>query len=65
MGVLSRWHRAELMLTLLPNEYGVVCIVPQACYHLHTPHDAPFPGVVLSTGTEDYFDSAYYFDGGR
>ena len=31
----------------------------EACYHLHTPHDAPFPGVVLSTGTEDYFDSAY------
>ena len=53
------------MLTLLPNEYGVIYIVPQACYHLHTPHDAPFPGVVLSTGTEDYFDSAYYFDGGR
>jgi hypothetical protein len=36
----------------------------EACYHLHTPHAAPFPGVVLSTGTEDYFDSAYYFDGG-
>ena len=29
-----------------------------------SPHDAPFPGVVLSTGTEDFFDSAYYFDGG-
>jgi hypothetical protein len=36
----------------------------EACYHLHTPHDVPFPGVVMSTGTEDYFDSAYYFDGG-
>ena len=24
----------------------------EACYHLHTPHDQPFPGTVLSTGTE-------------
>ena len=36
----------------------------EACYHLHTPHEQPFPGTVLSTGTEDDFDSAYYFDGG-
>jgi hypothetical protein len=37
----------------------------EACYHLYTPHDQAFPGTVLSTGTEDYFDSAYYFDGGE
>ena len=36
----------------------------EACYHLLTPHNASLPGTVLSTGTEDYFDSAYYFDGG-
>jgi len=30
----------------------------EACYHLFTPHDQAFPGTVLSTGTEDYFDSA-------
>eukprot|EP01050_Picozoa_sp_SAG11_P013020 SAG11_NODE_1491_length_4810_cov_1.999363_7_plen_327_part_00 len=31
----------------------------EGCYHLMTPHDQSFPGTVLSTGTEDYFDSAY------
>ena len=25
----------------------------EGCYHLYTPHDEPFPGTVLSTGTED------------
>ena len=32
----------------------------EGCVHLHTPHAQPFPGTVLSTGMEDYFDSAYY-----
>ena len=30
----------------------------EGCYHAYTPHSAPYPGVVVSTGTEDYFDSA-------
>ena len=37
----------------------------EGCYHAYTPYDAPFPGITVSTGTEDYFDSAYYFDGGE
>jgi hypothetical protein len=36
----------------------------EGCVHLHTPHAQPFPGTVLSTGTEDYFDSAFGFDAG-
>ena len=36
----------------------------EGCVHLHTPHQQPFPGTVLSTGTEDYFDSAFGFDAG-
>ena len=36
----------------------------EGCYRLHTPHAQPFPGTVLSTGTEDYFDSAYGFHAG-
>ena len=37
----------------------------EGCYHLYSPHNQPFPGTVLSTGTEDFFDSANYFDGGK
>jgi hypothetical protein len=37
----------------------------EGCFHMYTPADAPFPGTVLSTGTEDYYDSAYYFLGGE
>jgi len=29
----------------------------EGCYHAYTPADAPFPGLLLSSGTEDYFDS--------
>ena len=37
----------------------------EGCYHAYTPHDAAFPGITVSTGTEDYYDSAYYFNGGE
>ena len=37
----------------------------EGCYHLFTPVDTtPWPGQLLSTGMEDYYDSAFYFDGG-
>lgn len=31
----------------------------------YSPYNQTFPGTVLSTGTEDYFDSAWYFNGGQ
>ena len=37
----------------------------EGCYHMYTPYDQPYPGVLLSTGTEDFFDSAYYFNAGE
>ncbi len=37
----------------------------EGCYHAYPEYDQVFPGVIISTGTEDYFDSAYYFDGGQ
>jgi len=37
----------------------------EGCFHLFSPYDAPWPGVLLSTGTEDYYDSGWYFDGGQ
>jgi len=36
----------------------------EGCYHLMTPSAAAWPGQLLSTGMEDYFDSAFYFNGG-
>ena len=40
----------------------------QGCFHALVPGDpryAAFPGLVLSTGGEDFYDSAYYFDAGQ
>lgn len=36
----------------------------EGCYHFYSPADEKWPGLLLSSGTEDYFDSAYYFDAG-
>jgi hypothetical protein len=36
----------------------------EGCYHAYTPYNQSFPGLIVSTGTEDYFDSAYYFNAG-
>ena len=37
----------------------------EGCYHAYPDRNQSFPGVIISTGTEDYFDSAYYFDAGQ
>jgi hypothetical protein len=37
----------------------------EGCYHLYDPPDQPHPGTVISTGTEDYFDSGWYFNAGQ
>lgn len=37
----------------------------EGCFHMYTNDQNEFPGVVLSTGTEDYFDSAWYFNAGE
>lgn len=38
----------------------------EGCFHYYD-HDTykTFPGMLLSTGMEDYYDSAFYFDGGN
>jgi len=36
----------------------------EGCYHQYSPYNQVFPGTVLSTGTEDYFDSGWYFNAG-
>lgn len=35
----------------------------EGCYHLMTAQQPTFPGIIVSTGTEDFFTSAYYFSG--
>ena len=75
--LLARLYRPLEWVTLvdLPNATGLLFAhVLQAssanlnflegCYHGYTPHSAPFPGLILSSGTEDFFSSADYFDGG-
>lgn len=37
----------------------------EGCYHAYTPYNQTFPGLIVSTGTEDYFDSAFYFNAGQ
>ncbi len=37
----------------------------EGCYHAYTDYNQSFPGLIVSTGTEDYYDSAYYFNAGQ
>eukprot|EP00823_Brevimastigomonas_motovehiculus_P001068 TRINITY_DN115_c0_g1_i1.p1 TRINITY_DN115_c0_g1~~TRINITY_DN115_c0_g1_i1.p1 ORF type:complete len:426 (+),score=73.37 TRINITY_DN115_c0_g1_i1:173-1450(+) len=37
----------------------------EGCFHMYTGTQKDWPGVVLSSGTEDYYDSAWYFDAGQ
>jgi hypothetical protein len=37
----------------------------EGCYHAYTKYEQEFPGLIVSTGTEDYFDSAFFFNGGQ
>jgi len=37
----------------------------EGCYHMYDPPSQAFPGTVLSTGTEDYYDSGWYFNAGE
>jgi len=36
----------------------------EGCFHRYSPYNQAFPGMLLGTGTEDYFNSAYYFNAG-
>jgi len=37
----------------------------EGCYRQYSPPNQTYPGTVLSTGTEDYYDSAWYFNAGE
>ena len=35
----------------------------EGCYHLYTPEQPTFPGIIVASGTEDFFSSSLYFAG--
>jgi hypothetical protein len=37
----------------------------EGCYRTYSPPTQAYPGTLLSTGTEDYFDSGWYFNAGE
>jgi len=47
-------------LSVLSNNMNFL----EGCYHVYF-GESTWPGLVLSTGTEDYFDSAWYFSAGQ
>merc|ERR1739838_763767 len=49
------------MTTFVINPFGGSL---EGCFRAYTEREGPnsaWPGLLLSTGTEDYYDSAYYF----
>lgn len=36
----------------------------EGCWHMYSPPSQAWPGTPLASGMEDYYDSAFYFDGG-
>lgn len=36
----------------------------EGCWHAYMPPNAPYPGLLLGTGAEDYPESAFYFNAG-
>jgi len=37
----------------------------EGCYRFYSPPNQAYPGTLLATGTEDYFDSGWYFNAGE
>jgi len=53
---------AMWMHTLSVSSGDLNCL--EGCYHAYFDGDS-FPGTLLATGTEDYFDSGWYFNAGE
>eukprot|EP00656_Telonema_subtile_P053646 TRINITY_DN7822_c0_g1_i3.p1 TRINITY_DN7822_c0_g1~~TRINITY_DN7822_c0_g1_i3.p1 ORF type:complete len:480 (-),score=120.61 TRINITY_DN7822_c0_g1_i3:112-1551(-) len=64
---IPKGHSGQFfMSTLAVDNSGVGGLnFLEGCFHMYDPVDQPFPGTVLSTGTEDYFDSGWYFNAGE
>lgn len=64
---IPKGHEGQFFLSALSvNNSGIGGLnFLEGCYHMYDPPDAPFPGTLLATGTEDFFDSGWYFNAGE
>lgn len=51
-------------LTFLSAQSGNLNFL-EGCFHTYSPYNQSYPGTLMSTGTEDYFDSGWYFNAGQ
>jgi len=63
---LDKTHSGLIFWSTFQVQSGTMNFL-EGCYHLFTPNDnsVPYPGLILATGTEDFYDSAYYFNAGQ
>jgi len=52
-----------LFLTMMQVESTNLAFM-EGCFHYYNEKYVEYPGMLLSTGMEDYYDSAFYFNGG-
>ena len=52
-----------LFLTMMQVSSGNLNFM-EGCFHFYNQKYVEWPGMLLSTGMEDYYDSAFYFNGG-
>ncbi len=64
---VPRGREGQIFLTALSvNNSGTGGLnFLEGCYHMYDPPETPWPGTVLATGTEDFFDSGWYFNSGE
>jgi len=63
LATVARGQRGVFFMHSLSVKSGNMNFL-EGCFHMYT-GDQTFPGTLLSTGTEDYFDSAWYFNAGQ
>ena len=63
---MPKGHEGLVFMTALAvNNSGTGVGFLEGCPHLFDPPDAAWPGILLGSGTEDYFDSGWYFNAGE
>ena len=63
---VPKGHEGLIFLNVLAvNNSGHGVGFLEGCPHLFDPPDQAWPGILLGSGTEDYFDSGWYFNAGE
>lgn len=63
MATVQRGKRGTIFMTSLFVKGDKNYNYMEGCFHMYRGNES-WPGLLLSTGLEDYYDSAFYFDGG-